>query len=127
MPAPSPAVVRAAAFDVIAIVAFAAAGRRSHDETGSAVAGAIEVAAPFLIALAIGWSATRAWRRPAAVVTGIAVWAVTVVAGMVLRRLVFDRGVAASFIVVATIVTGLLLVGWRAVLALLERRRPGSV
>ena len=114
---------RAATIDVVAVIVFVIAGRRSHDEGGNAFVEAARVAAPFLIALAIGWLVTRAWRRPTALATGAGVWVITVVAGMVLRRFVFDRGTAASFIVVAALVTGGLLVGWRAVAVMVARRR----
>jgi hypothetical protein len=40
---------------------------------------------------------------------------VTVAVGMLLRNLVFDRGTALPFIIVATCFTGALLVGWRLV------------
>jgi hypothetical protein len=73
------------------------------------------VAAPFLIALAVGWAAARAWRAPMAWRTALVVWPVTVAVGMLLRRFVFDRGTATSFIVVASVATGLLLLGWRLV------------
>lgn len=106
-------VASAAAADVVAVLVFVALGRRSHDEPGNAVVGALRVAAPFLIALGVAWLVTRAWRRPIAIVTGLMIWPITVALGMVLRRTVFDRGTAASFIVVATIATGVLLVGWR--------------
>jgi hypothetical protein len=75
----------------------------------------LSVAAPFLIALAVGWAAARAWRAPVAWRTGLVVWPVTVALGMVLRRFAFDRGTATSFIVVASVATGLLLLGWRLV------------
>ncbi len=102
----------AALADAGAVVLFAALGRASHDE-GSAVAGTLEVAAPFLIGAAAGWAAARAWRRPAALATGAVVLAVTVGAGMLLRGLAFDRGTAPSFVVVAAIVLGALMLGWR--------------
>ncbi len=107
----------AVAADVVAVLVFVALGRRSHDEGGNAVAETAKVAAPFLLALALGWLAARAWRTPRALATGAIVWVVTVAAGMVLRRFVFDRGTATSFIVVATLVTGALLLGWRLVTA----------
>jgi MFS-type transporter involved in bile tolerance (Atg22 family) len=107
-------VIVAAALDVLAVVIFVALGRRSHDESTSLLA----IAAPFLIALAIGWLATRAWHSPTVLRTGAAVWVITVVCGVLLRRFVFDRGTAASFIVVTTLVLGLFLLGWRAVAAL---------
>ena len=114
-------VVLAAAVDIVAVVVFVAAGRRSHDESGNVVAGTLAVAAPFLIALGLGWLAARAWRRPFELSTGALVWVVTVVVGMLLRRVVFDRGTAMSFVVVATVVTGVLLLGWRAVAGRISR------
>ncbi|MGD9572255.1 MAG: DUF3054 domain-containing protein [Thermoleophilia bacterium] len=46
--------------------------------------------------------------------------------GMLLRGLVFDRGTAPSFVVVAAIVLGALMLGWRLVVDLSRRRsRPG--
>lgn len=105
-------VILAATFDVVAIVAFVAIGRRSHDE-GDAFRGAVRVATPFLIGLASGWLIARAWKAPTSVRTGLVVWPVTVAVGMLLRHFVFDDGTALSFIVVATIFTGALLLGWR--------------
>ena len=99
--------------DVACIVLFVVLGRRSHDEDGSFVSSTASVAAPFLIALAVGWLLARAWRNPTALGTVAVIWVVTVALGMVLRNLVFDRGTAASFIVVASIVTFVLLFGWR--------------
>lgn len=118
------AAARAAALDVASVVLFVAVGRRSHDEGGNPLAETLKVAAPFLIALAVGWVVARAWQRPASLRTGLMVWPVTVALGMVLRHWVFDRGTAASFIVVATVATGVLLLGWRAVALAIARRRP---
>jgi hypothetical protein len=106
----------AALADVVAVIAFVAIGRRNHDE-GSAVGGILAVAAPFLIALALGWLAARAWARPMQVAAAFVIWPVTVIVGMILRNLVFDRGTALPFVIVATIVTGVFLVGWRMVVA----------
>jgi Protein of unknown function (DUF3054) len=106
----------AALADVVAIVVFVAIGRRNHDE-GTTLGGIAGVAAPFLIALAVGWIAARAWARPVQVESAFIIWPITVAVGMVLRNLVFDRGTALPFIIVATVVTGVFLVGWRMVLA----------
>ncbi len=103
----------AAAVDVASILLFVAIGRRSHDETGNVVIEAVKVAAPFLIALALGWVVARAWRAPLEPVTGMVIWVVTLVAGMLLRGFVFDRGTATAFVVVAGAFTLLFLVGWR--------------
>lgn len=114
----------AAAIDAGAVVAFVAIGRRSHDE-GSSIGGALRVAGPFLLALALAWLLARAWRAPFALRTGVVVWVVTVTAGMALRRAVFDRGIAWAFVVVATSFLGLLLVGWRAMAARSRHPRAG--
>lgn len=123
-------VVRAAPFfmiDAALVVGFAALGRRSHEE-GSSLSGVLEVAAPFLIALAAGWLVARAWRAPVSPRTGAIVWAVTVAGGLALRSAAFDRGIAPAFIVVAALTLGVLLVGWRAVarLAPIRRALPGG-
>jgi hypothetical protein len=104
--------------DVFVVVLFVAIGRRTHEE-GSAFTGVLKTALPFLIGLAIAWGAVRAWKRPAAVLTGLAIWPITVLAGMVIRRSVFDGGTAPSFVVVATLFLGAFLVGWRWIAGLL--------
>jgi hypothetical protein len=109
--------------DVFVVVLFVAIGRRNHDES-SAFAEVLRTAAPFLVGLAVAWTAVRAWQRPTSVWTGVAIWPVTVLVGMVLRRLAFDRGTATSFVVVATVFLGVLLVGWRALVPVVDRRRP---
>jgi hypothetical protein len=129
----------AAALDVAVVVSFAVIGRSSHDEAtpgpatltsatvGPTPSDVIRVAAPFLIGLACGWAVARAWRRPFDVVIGRTIWVVTVALGMVLRRALFDDGIAFSFVVVATIFTGVLLLGWRLVArSFTGRLTPGS-
>lgn len=107
--------------DVACVLVFCAVGRRSHDE-GLNVSGIAATAWPFLSGTALGWLACQAWRRPTAVYpTGVVVWLCTVVVGMLLRKAT-SAGVAASFVVVASTVTALLLLGWRA----LVRRATSS-
>ncbi len=100
------------AFDLAAIVAFIAIGRRNHDEDPSLV-GFIGTLAPFVIALALTWIIARVWRDPMSVKSGAFVWVGTVALGMVLRRFVFDDGTATAFIIVASVFVGALIVGWR--------------
>ncbi len=107
--------------DVFSVTLFVAVGRREH-ERDSAIAGLIGTAAPFLIALAIAWLVLRAWQRPTDWRTGVGIWAITLVAGMLLRNLVFGDGTATSFIIVAALFLALFLVGWRVAFALFERR-----
>ncbi len=112
----------AAVVDATLVLVFVVLGRTSHEE-GNLLTGTLSVAAPFLIALALGWIVGRAWRQPIALRTGVFVWITTVVAGMVLRHTVFDRGTALAFIIVATLFTGLFLVGWRAVAGRVQASR----
>ena len=100
--------------DVAVIVAFVAIGREEHN-SGNSIVGLLETAAPFLIALVIGWLATRAWQNPTGVGRGLGIWLVTILAGMNLRHYVFDDGTATAFIVVASAFTLAGLAGWRAV------------
>lgn len=104
----------AAIIDVVAVVLFVVIGRKNHDE-GSAVSGIIKVAAPFLIALALGWLAARAWKAPMDVGTGVIIWVVTIVAGLILRKVAFSGGTAVPFIIVASLFNLATLVGWRFV------------
>lgn len=110
--------------DTFFVVLFVAVGRREH-ERDSAIAGLIGTAAPFVISLAIAWLALRAWQRPTNWTTGVGIWAITLVAGMVLRNLVFGDGIATSFVIVATAFLALFLIGWRLVYGLFERRSAG--
>jgi hypothetical protein len=108
--------------DVVCVLVFCAVGRRNHDE-GINVAGIVTTAWPFLAGTALGWLASQAWRRPTAVTpTGVVVWLCTVAVGMLLRKTT-SAGAAPSFVVVASAVTALLLLGWRAAIVLASRCR----
>ena len=110
--------------DVVLVTVFVLIGRASHDE--NPVLGAFVTLWPFLAGLVLGWLALRAWRAPLAVVrTGIPLWLATVVIGMLLRAL-SDQGTQFAFIIVATLVVGAFLLGWRGIAALVRRRRTAS-
>ena len=112
--------------DVLSVMVFVAIGRRSHDE-GSAVAGVLETAAPFLIGVGAAWLIVRGWRWPFAALTGLVIWPITLLVGMMCRNLLWGRGTPVSFVIVATIFLGLCFVGWRmAARSLLRRRRQAS-
>lgn len=117
----------AAVLDVLLVLIFVLTGRGSHAE-GLTVAGIAVTAWPFLAGVIVGWLLLRAWRSPRRVVwTGIGVWIATVVIGMLLR-MASGQGTALSFVIVATLVLGALLLGWRGIAAAVARlRRPASV
>jgi ribose/xylose/arabinose/galactoside ABC-type transport system permease subunit len=115
-------IARAVLGDFAAVVLFVVIGRNNHDE-GNALSGIVRVAAPFLLALGLGWLlAMKLDHRPFSLRFGAIVWATTLVAGMALRRTVFSRGTALPFVIVATCFLGLSLLGWRLVVRLNARR-----
>ena len=117
--------VLALAADVVCVLVFVAIGRRNHAE-GVTLTGVAQTAWPFLAGLAAAWVIYRAWRAPTAVrPTGVNVWLSTVAIGMGIRASI-GAGIAPSFIAVATAFTGALLVGWRAAVTALGRRRIRS-
>jgi hypothetical protein len=112
----------ALAADIVLVVVFCTIGRRSHAE-GLTVAGIAHTTWPFLSGTLLGWLIVRGWVRPLAVVpTGLTVWLATVAVGMLLRK-ASSQGVAVSFVIVASIVTALFLLGWRALARLAINRR----
>ena len=126
-PAVALSAVLSAVVDAACVLGFAAAGRSSHARDGG-VLGVLGTGWPFLVAAAVGWLVARAWRAPHRPwPTGVAVWALAWVGGLALRAAT-GGGTAAAFVVVAGLVLGALLVGWRAVATALSlavgRRRP---
>jgi hypothetical protein len=101
----------AAAADLVAVLAFATIGRRSHAE-GLTVLGVLDTAAPFLLGLLAGWLAGRVWRAPAGLRLGVAAWAGTVIIGLAVRA-AFTHRLPASFVLVATLSLAVFLLGWR--------------
>ncbi|HTQ19308.1 DUF3054 domain-containing protein [Mycobacterium sp.] len=111
--------------DILGVLVFCAVGRRSHDE-GLNITGLATTAWPFLSGTLVGWLVSRGWRRPTAVVpTGVIVWVCTVVVGMLLRK-ASSAGVAASFVLVASFATAVLLLGWRGTVGLVLRQRSNG-
>jgi FlaA1/EpsC-like NDP-sugar epimerase len=108
------------AIDVALVLVFVLIGRASHNEN---LLGTLNTLWPFVSGLAIGWIVTRAWRDPLSIAwIGVGVWISTVVVGMLLRIL-SGQGVQVSFIVVAAIVLGVFLLGWRWIAIVVLRRR----
>ena len=113
--------------DVVLVLVFAVIGRASHDENP---AGFLLTAWPFLVALLLGHAIAALLpgrpRRPWSALWGLVVWVITVIGGMLLRIATGDTAQVA-FIIVATLTLGVFLVGWRALTALLRRRRVAAV
>jgi hypothetical protein len=114
-------ILPAIAVDVICILIFAIVGRSSHQEATDLL-GVAHTAWPFLAGCLLGTLLGRTWRHPYALASGVAVWLGTVIGGMTLRVLT-GAGVQLSFVVVASIVLALFILGWRAGLRLIQRAR----
>jgi FtsH-binding integral membrane protein len=111
---------RALIFDCCCVLLFVVIGRASHAK-GESLGGIASTAWPFLVGLAGGWLAARAWRRPFGLFpAGVGAWLGAVILGMVLR-VVSGQGTAVAFIGVALAFLGLFLLGWRLVAGLASR------
>ena len=108
--------LRAIAFDALCVLLMVVIGTRNH-KTDTGITGILFVAAPFWIAMAIAHLAPLLQRTVKAEAHVVAVWGYTIVMGMVLRNMVFNRGTAVAFITVATAFLGITMFGWRALLA----------
>lgn len=103
--------MRLIAIDVLVVLAFVAIGRDTHNQ-GSAIIGFLQTAAPFLLAVPLGWLVAGETRlRP--IRGGLSVAATTLIVGMIVRRYVFDDGTAGAFVAVAAGFFGVTMVMWR--------------
>ncbi|SMX69688.1 Protein of unknown function (DUF3054) [Brevibacterium iodinum ATCC 49514] len=105
--------------DLILVVLFTIVGHYTHSHSFDPQ-GLMTTAWPFVAALVIAWLLTAVWDRPIApLATGTGVWAITVLLGLVLRGIVGqgeDPGnVAVTFMIVATSLNLITLVGWRLI------------
>lgn len=109
--------LRALAYDILCVLAMVIIGTRNHDQD-TGVNGVLFVAAPFLISTLFARVYARAFKRNImSIEGGVTIMLFTVAVGMILRRFVFDRGIATAFIIVATLFLGITMIGWRALLA----------
>ncbi|HZP27407.1 MAG TPA: DUF3054 domain-containing protein [Acidimicrobiia bacterium] len=128
---PNPAPVRprlrpwvAPAVDLAVVVAFVAIGRRSHGEANDA-SGFATTLWPFVAGLTLATLATRLFVAPLDWRRAVPAWLATVAVGLALRIGAGGREFKVSFAIVATAFLGLFLLGWRAaVLAIARRRQP---
>lgn len=110
---------------MLAVLVFAAVGRNAHAEAldPAAVAG---TAGPFLLALLVGWLASRAWRAPLRWPVAAGVWGGTVLVGLALRA-AFTHRLPPTFVLITAVSLAILLLGWRALaLAVIRTRRRNA-
>ncbi|GAC1355000.1 MAG: DUF3054 domain-containing protein [Herpetosiphon sp.] len=113
--------------DILAILLFVVIGLASHREQSSYLYNLTRVAAPFLI----GWFAVAPWtkayelpvpNRATWLQRSAVTWLLGIVLGLLLRALVFRNGFVVVFAVISLVTTGILLLGWRTVFALMTQR-----
>lgn len=99
--------------DAVLVVLFAVLGNISHD-SGLSPADVWSTAWPFLLGLTLGWWITFSWRYPSNIwPIGVVLVIFTVTWGMMMRHFLTDGGVEVSFVIVATLVLGALMLGRR--------------
>jgi Protein of unknown function (DUF3054) len=106
--------------DVVAVVVFAAIGRMSHAESDDLL-GLLGTAAPFLIGLAAMWATPLVRAHPVGARAALTVWAGTVVIGLLLRA-GLTWSLPPSFVAVTAVALAVLLLGWRALSAVVSVR-----
>ncbi|KXZ58200.1 MULTISPECIES: DUF3054 domain-containing protein [Brevibacterium] len=100
--------------DIILVIAFAAVGFYTHAQVLT-VDGVVQTSWPFLVGLGCAWILSAAWTAPLAPMrTGVAIWSTTILLGMIVRFAV-GAGIAGPFIIVASALNFLTLVGWRVI------------
>lgn len=110
----------AAIADIVLVIIFAASGRSSHSEALTA-GGVFMTAWPFLASLAIAWLVCRTWKAPLTIwPQGVCLWLITVAGGMALRIL-SGRTAELPFVIVATVVLGIFLLGHRVIARLVAK------
>lgn len=102
------------ALDAACVLALVVVGTRNHD-TDTGVSAVLGVGVPFWIALALVSSVPSVGRGPRSTSATSMVWIGTVAVGMTLRNVVFDRGTAPAFVIVASLFLFATMFGWRAV------------
>jgi hypothetical protein len=112
--------------DLVCVAAFALGGRASH-EPGAAGWVILSIAWPYAVSavLAHAWLYARGGRTRRIWPEGVVITAVTYALGMVLR-VASGRGIAVAFLVVAVLFLAVTMLGWRAAVALIARRRTSQ-
>lgn len=105
--------------DLAGVLVFTIIGMISH---GTPAGEFLLTAWPFVLGLAIAWALPGVRSLPLIIwPTGVIVWAVTTVVGLALRAIT-GGGVSGAFPVVTAVVLAVLIVGWRVIPEIKERR-----
>jgi hypothetical protein len=106
--------------DLVAVVVFAAIGRMSHGEPDDLL-GLLGTAAPFLLGVVVMWAMPVVRANPVGVRAALAVWAGTVVIGLLVRAGI-TWSLPLSFAAVTAVSLAVLMLGWRALSSAVSMR-----
>lgn len=105
--------------DVLAIALFALLARMAHQSEDMPLNfnGWLSTLWPFLIGVALSWVLILVlkWEGRLLVPAGVSAWVITVLTGLVIWSIRNEGIPHWSFIMVATIMSGVLMLGWRGV------------
>lgn len=103
-------------FDIVAILAFAIFARMAHKSEPFTALNVLNTWWPFAVGVCVAWGFfALSKRQGASLASGVIVWACTVFAGLGHWAVEHGRAPHYSFIIVATVMSGLLLLGWRGI------------
>lgn len=106
--------------DVLGVALFALFARIAHqtEEMPLNFSGWMQTVWPFLLGAVAGWvllTLTGKVARATALSSGVIVWLCTAIAGLTIWGIRHGEIPHWSFIIVASVMSGLLLLGWRAI------------
>lgn len=113
--------------DILAIALFALFARMAHQSEDMPLnfLGWLSTLWPFLIGLVLSWVLILAlkWEGRRLVPAGVSAWIITVVVGLVIWSIRNGAIPHWSFIMVATIMSGILMFAWRGLAAWGKRKQ----
>lgn len=108
--------------DALAILAFAIFARMAHKSEPFTVVNILDTYWPFLVGVLIAWVYFRLRHISGVLMSsGVIVWACTVCTGLGIWAANNGRVPHISFIIVASVMSGLLLLGWRGIARLVQK------
>lgn len=131
-PRPNTSPLPALLMDVLGVALFALFARIAHQSEDMPLnfGGWLQTLWPFLVGTAIGWvllAVTGKIARAIAMGSGAIVWLCTAIAGLAIWGLRHGGVPHWSFIIVASVMSAILLLGWRAIAGMRNRRAAGGV
>ena len=113
----------AIALDTLAIAVFALLARIAHqtDEMPLNFTGWLSTLWPFLVGVALAWVIVTLAGKAEGARNGVFIWLITAATGLIIWGIKNQQLPHWSFVVVASVMSALLMLGWRGIGRLLAR------